>query len=128
MFDDYASRDASRIAACAPQSVTSAGPWCLKKSPAFPHNLPPVSVLYFVERPEMTTQRRGPKKAKTTKPKQKETTTMKTKLTKIIMSSLAFTFALVCLVAVIAVGTSATTGPAGIARPVRDLRGMKFKL
>jgi len=39
--------------------------------------------------------------------KQRETTTMKTKLTKIIMSSLAFTCALVCLVAVIAPGTSA---------------------
>ena len=35
---------------------------------------------------------------------------MKRKLTKIIMSSLAFTCALVCLVAVIAAGTSATAG------------------
>src|SRR5881394_4039330 len=42
------------------------------------------------------------------KRKQKETTTMKTKLTKIIMSSLAFTCALVCLVAVIAPSTPAT--------------------
>jgi hypothetical protein len=37
---------------------------------------------------------------------------MKTKLTKIIMSSLAFACALVCLVAVIAVGTSGTAGAA----------------
>jgi len=37
---------------------------------------------------------------------------MKTKLTKIIMSSLAFTCALVCLVAVIAAGTSGTAGAA----------------
>jgi len=48
-----------------------------------------------------------PKKAKTTTLKEKERTTMKTKLTKIIMSSLAFACALVCLVAVIAPGTSA---------------------
>src|SRR5213078_3828519 len=46
------------------------------------------------------------------KRKQKETTTMKTKLTKIIMSSLAFTCALVCLVAAIAVGTSGTAAAA----------------
>ena len=37
---------------------------------------------------------------------------MKTKLTKTIMSSLSFTCALGCLVAAIAVGTSATGGPA----------------
>ena len=46
-------------------------------------------------------------KGQNKKLKQKETTTMKTKLTKIIMSSLAFACALVCLVAVIAPGTSA---------------------
>ena len=40
--------------------------------------------------------------------KQKETTTMKTKLMKIIMSSLAFACALVSLVAALAPGTSAT--------------------
>ena len=40
--------------------------------------------------------------------KQKETTTMKTKLTKMIMSSLAFACALVCLAATMAPGTSAT--------------------
>ena len=44
----------------------------------------------------------------TTTLKQKERTTMKTKLMKIIMSSLAFTCALVCLVAVIAPSMPAT--------------------
>jgi hypothetical protein len=54
----------------------------------------------------------GPKKATTTKKlKQKETTTMKTKLTKIIMSSLAVLCALVCLAATMALGTSATARP-----------------
>jgi len=50
---------------------------------------------------------------------------MKTKLTKIIMSSLAFTCALVCLVAVIALGTSGTAGAAADARvcSVGMLRG-----
>ena len=38
----------------------------------------------------------------------KETTTMKTKLTKMIMSSLAFACALVCLAATMALGPSAT--------------------
>jgi hypothetical protein len=68
---------------------------------------------------------RSQKKAETTKPKQKETTTMKTKLTKIIMSSLAFTCALVSLVAVITVGTSATAGAAadGQVCSVHMLRG-----
>ena len=51
---------------------------------------------------------RSQKKAGTTTLKRKERTTMKTKLTKIIMSSLAFTCALVSLVAVIAVGTPGT--------------------
>src|SRR6266568_5303317 len=56
---------------------------------------------------------RGSKKAKTRKTQtERETITMKTKLTKTIMSSLAFTCALVCLVAVIAVGTSGRAGPA----------------
>ena len=51
---------------------------------------------------------------------------MKTKLTKIIMSSLAFTCALVCLVAVIAAGTSGTAGAAadGQVCSVGMLRGM----
>ena len=47
-------------------------------------------------------------KAKTRKLKQKETIIMKTKLTKMIMSSLAFACALVCLAATMAPGTSAT--------------------
>ena len=63
---------------------------------------------YFSERPEMTTQLRGLKKAMTTELKQKETITMKPKLTKTIMSSLAFTCALGCLVAAMALGTSNT--------------------
>src|SRR5256714_5815237 len=51
---------------------------------------------------------RSQKKAETTTLKQKERTTMKTKLTKIIMSSLAFACALVCLAVTMAPGTSAT--------------------
>ena len=51
---------------------------------------------------------------------------MKTKLTKIIMSSLAFTCALVCLIAVIAPGTSATARAAADGRvcSVGMLRGL----
>src|SRR5881392_94314 len=56
---------------------------------------------------------RSQKKAKTTKVKRKERTTMKTKLTKIIMSSLAFACALVCLAVTMAPGTSATARAAG---------------
>jgi hypothetical protein len=56
----------------------------------------------------MTSHDEEPKKAKTTTHKQKETITMKTKLTKIIMSALAFACALVCLVAVLAPSTPAT--------------------
>src|SRR3954452_7019376 len=56
----------------------------------------------------MTTHDEQPKKAKTTTLKQKEKTTMKTKLTKMIMSSLAFAGALVCLAVTMAPGTSAT--------------------
>jgi hypothetical protein len=41
-----------------------------------------------------------------------KTITMKTKLTKTIMSSLAFACASVCLAAAMALGTSATAGPA----------------
>jgi hypothetical protein len=63
----------------------------------------------------MTTHDEESKKAKT-KLKQKETTTMKTKLTKIIMSSLAFACALVCLVAIMAPGTSATARAAADGR------------
>ncbi len=47
-------------------------------------------------------------KGQNKKLKQKETTTMNTKLTKMIMSSLAFACALVCLAATMAPGTSAT--------------------
>src|SRR5438067_13901512 len=56
---------------------------------------------------------RSQKKGKTTKVKRKERTTMKTKLTKIIMSSLAFDGALVCLAVTMAPGTSATARAAG---------------
>ena len=49
---------------------------------------------------------RKSKKVKTTELKQKETTTMKTKLTKMIMSSLALGCASVCLAAAMALGTS----------------------
>ena len=63
---------------------------------------------YFSERPEMTTQLRGLKKAKTTELKQKETIIMKPKLTKTIMSSLVFTCALGCLLAAMALGTPGT--------------------
>src|SRR5437870_8599025 len=68
---------------------------------------------------------RSQKKAGTTTLKRKERTTMKTKLTKIIMSSLAFTCALVCLVAVIALGTSGTAGAAADGRVCSGtLRGL----
>ena len=58
--------------------------------------------------------------------KQKETTTMKTKLTKMIMSSLAFGCALVCLAATMAPGTSATARAATDTRAcsVGMLRGL----
>ena len=51
---------------------------------------------------------------------------MKTKLTKTITSSLSFACALGCLVAAIAVSTSATAGPAPEARAcsVSTLRGL----
>src|SRR5438045_8807828 len=56
----------------------------------------------------MTTHDEQPKKAKTTTLKQKEKTTMKTKLTKMIMSYLAFAGAAVCLSVTMAPRTSAT--------------------
>src|SRR6266513_4267765 len=56
---------------------------------------------------------RSQKKAETTTLKQKERTTMKTKLTKMIMTSLAFACALVCLTVTMAPGTSATAQAAG---------------
>src|SRR5437762_13756864 len=72
---------------------------------------------------------RSQKKAETTTVKQKERTTMKLKLTKIIMSSLAFAGALVCLIAVIAAGTPATARAEydardGRVRSVSMLRGL----
>ena len=78
MFDDRASRDAfrlaaesGRLAACAPQSVTSASPWCLEKSPNFSRNEPPNPAKYSSERPEMTTHdgksRKATSKTKSTK-------------------------------------------------------------
>jgi hypothetical protein len=54
----------------------------------------------------MTPQDEELKKAKTRKLKQKETITMKTKLTKMIMSCLAGACAAVCLAAAMALGTS----------------------
>ena len=66
------------------------------------------------------------KKAETTTTlKRKERTTMKTKLTKIIMSSLAFACALVSLVVAMAPGTSTTARAAADARvcSVGMLRG-----
>src|SRR6266567_2162653 len=68
---------------------------------------------------------RSQKKAKTTTLRQKERTTMKTKLTKIIMSSLAFACALVCLAVTMAPGTSATARAAADGRvcSVGMLRG-----
>src|SRR5205809_3683383 len=75
----------------------------------------------------MTTHDEQPKKAKTTTLKQKEKTTMKTKLTKIIMSSLAFACALVCLAVTMAPGTSATARAAadgGRVCSVHMLRGL----
>src|SRR6266853_333587 len=69
---------------------------------------------------------RSQKKAETTTLKQKEKTTMKTKLTKIIMSSLAFACALVCLAITMAPGTSATARAAadGQVCSVHMLRGL----
>src|SRR5438270_1040045 len=59
---------------------------------------------------------RSQKKAETTTLKQKERTAVKTKLTKIIMSSLAFACALVCLAVTMAPGTSATARAAADGR------------
>src|SRR5438046_4101050 len=70
---------------------------------------------------------RSQKKAKTTTLKQKEKTTMKTKSTKIILSSLAFACALVCLAVTMAPGTSATARAAadgGRVCSVHMLRGL----
>jgi hypothetical protein len=59
---------------------------------------------------------RNQRRPKQEKLKQKETTTMKTKLTKMIMSSLAFACALVCLAAAIPLGTSPTARAAADAQ------------
>src|SRR5438477_5608795 len=68
---------------------------------------------------------RSQRKAKTTTLKQKEKTTMKTKLRKIIMSSLAFACALVCLAVTMAPGTSATAQAAPDGRcDAGQLRGL----
>ena len=64
----------------------------------------------------MISQDEEPKKAKTTELKQKETMTMKTKLTKMIMSSLAFACALASLIATMALGTPATARAAADAQ------------
>jgi len=77
-----------------------------EKIPTLGHNLALVSVLYSGERPEITPHDEELPKAKTRKLKQKETTTMKTKLTKMIVSSLAVACALVCLTAALMLGTS----------------------
>jgi hypothetical protein len=71
----------------------------------------------------MTRIQRRPNKKKL---KQKETITMKTKLTKVIMSSLALACALVCLAASMAPGASATARAAADARDcsVGMLRGL----
>ena len=68
----------------------------------------------------------GIKEGQHNKTKQKETITMKTKLTKMIMSSLAFACALVCLAATMAPGTPATARAEADGRvcSVRMLRGL----
>jgi len=90
---------------------TPSGQTCFlwsEKIPTLGHNLALISVLYSGERPEITSHDEELRKAKTTKIRQKETITMKTKLTKMIMSSLAVACALVCLAATMVPGTPAT--------------------
>jgi hypothetical protein len=74
----------------------------------------------------MTSHDEESNKAKAAKTKQKETITMKTKSTKMIMSSLAFACALMCLAATMAPGTSATARAAVETRvcSVGMLRGL----
>jgi hypothetical protein len=55
---------------------------------------------------------RSQRRPKQEKPKNKETLTMKTRLIKITITSLLFACALVSLIAALALGTSATAGPA----------------
>ena len=67
----------------------------------------------------------GIKEGQNNKLKQKETTTMKTTLTKMIMSSLALACALVCLAATMVPGTSTTARAAADAHcDARMLRGL----
>src|SRR5438132_5400790 len=66
-----------------------------------------VYIPTLLPRPEMTSHEKKIKAGHNEKRKLKGKIIMKTKLTKIIMSSLAFACALVCLVAEIAPGTSA---------------------
>jgi hypothetical protein len=74
----------------------------------------------------MTPQDEELKKAKTRKLKQKEKITMKTKLTKMIMSCLAVACAAVCLAAAMALGTSSPARAATDSRvcSVGMLRGL----
>jgi hypothetical protein len=74
----------------------------------------------------MTSHDERSRKAKTTELKQKETITMKTKLTKMIMSSVAFACASLCLAAAMAQGTFATPRSEADARNchVGMLRGL----
>ena len=76
---------------------------------------------------ETTAARWGSQQRQTTKTKQKETITMKIKLTKMIMSSLAFTCTFGCLVAALALDTPGTAPAApGFPEPcsVRTLHGL----
>jgi hypothetical protein len=109
---------------CPAVALAQADPWFLRFL-HFPHNLQLVSVLYSGERPDITPHDEESKKAKTTELKQKETTTMKTKLTKMIMSSLAFGCASVCLAAAMTLSTSATAQAAADRHcSVGTLRGL----
>ncbi len=92
----------------------------------FPRNGPPNFTEHLSERPEMTSHDEESNKAKTAKTKQKETITMNTKSTKMIMSSLAFACALMCLAPTMAPGTSATARAAAETRvcSVGMLRGL----
>src|SRR5438477_11591358 len=68
---------------------------------------------------------RSQKKAKTTTPRQKEKTTMKTKLTKMIMGFLSFACALVCLLASMTLITHSTAQAAPDGRcDAGQLRGL----
>jgi hypothetical protein len=92
----------------------------------FPRNESPNPTKYITERPEMIPMienRRRPKQQNLNRKKQ---TAMKTKLTKIMISSLAFTCALVCLAVTMAPGTSTTAQAAADGRvcSVGTLKGL----